>query len=128
VETRLRGRPSASGRRALAQLGELEQAAGIAMEVAGVLSERPEEAGQSYSVLAKTFADAGERDKAIELFELACDLLERTPNRFLVEAYADLADLLESEGRRDEAYELMRRAMRARVASTQAVRSRTQLS
>jgi len=104
--------------RALAQVGELEQAAGIAMEVAGVLSERPEEAGQSYTLLARTFAEAGERAKAIELLELACELLEKTPNRFLVEAYAELADLLESEGRRDEAYEVMRKAVRARTAST----------
>ncbi len=63
------------------------------MEVAGVLSERPEDAGHSYTVLARAFAQAGERAKAIELLELACELLETTPNRFLVGAYAELADV-----------------------------------
>jgi len=41
---------------ALVQLGELDEAAGLAMGLAGALAELPEESGQSYSFLAQTFA------------------------------------------------------------------------
>lgn len=98
--------------RALAQLGELERAGSMAMEAAGKLGGRPDEAGQSFSLLAKTFAEVGDRVRAIELYELASEFLEQTPNRFLVEAYAELADLLEAEGRKDDAFEVMKKAIR----------------
>jgi tetratricopeptide (TPR) repeat protein len=97
--------------RALAKLGELERAGSIAMDVAGRLSDWPAEAGRSFTLLAQAFADAGERPKAIELTELACEFLEKTPNRFLVEAYGQLAELLEAEGKKDAAFEIMKKAL-----------------
>ncbi len=97
--------------RALAQLGELERAATQAMEIAGELSDRPDEAGQMYAVLAATLAERGERARAIELYELACELLERVPTRHLMDAYARLAELLELEGRTDEAFAVLKKAV-----------------
>jgi tetratricopeptide (TPR) repeat protein len=105
--------------RALAQLGQLERAASLAMEVAGALADRPSEAGQSYTLLARTIAEGGDKERAIEILELACELLERTPNRFLVEAYALLAELLEAEGRKDEAFDVLRKAVAVQTPVSQ---------
>jgi tetratricopeptide (TPR) repeat protein len=102
--------------RAYAQLGELERAASMAMSLSGAFATRPSEAGQGYTTLATTFAQAGDRARAIELLELACGLLERAPNRFLVEAYAQLSDLLEAEGKKDAAFEVMRKALRTQTS------------
>jgi tetratricopeptide (TPR) repeat protein len=99
---------------ALVQLGELDEAAGLAMGLAGALADLPEESGRSYSFLAQTFAEAGDRARAIELYELACERLEGTPNRALVDAYAHLAELLEAEGRKDAALEILRKAVQVR--------------
>jgi len=101
--------------RAYALLGERERAAAMAMEAAGALAERPDEAGQSFSLLARTFAEAGERARAIELYELATQFLERGPNRYLVEAYAGLGELLEAEGRTQDALDLMKKALRLKA-------------
>jgi len=103
--------------RALADLGQLEQAASLAMEVAGSLGDDASEAGRSYSLLAQTFATAGERARAIELLELACQLLEQTPNRYLVEAYSELAELLEADGRKDEAFAVLRKAVTTQASA-----------
>jgi transcriptional regulator with XRE-family HTH domain len=101
--------------RAYALLGERERAAAMAMEAAGALAGRPDEAGQSFSLLAQTFAEAGERARAIELYELAAQFLERSPNRYLVEAYAGLGELLEAEGRTQDALEVMKKALRLKA-------------
>lgn len=101
--------------RALAQLGELERAASQAMAVADELSERPDDAGYMYSLLAATFAERGDSARAIEIYELACELLERGPNRHLRDAYARLAELLEAEGRKDQAFQVLKKAVGARV-------------
>ncbi len=58
------------------------------------------------------FDDLGRPDRARELYELAAELLEpRNPNRFLVDVYSHLADIAESEGRKEEAYDLMKKAV-----------------
>ena len=108
--------------RALARLGRSEEAAALAMQVSGLIADaHPEDAARSYSVLAGVFADLGDRGRARELYELAAELLEpRNPNRFLVDVYSHLADIAESEGRKEEAYELMKKAvgMQKAVAET----------
>jgi tetratricopeptide (TPR) repeat protein len=108
--------------RALARLGRSEEAAALAMQISGLIADaHPEDAARSYSVLAGVFEDLGDRGRARELYELAAELLEpRNPNRFLVDVYSRLADIAESEGRKEEAYELMKKAvgMQKAVAET----------
>lgn len=104
--------------RALAQLGEHEEAASMAMAAAGTLADTdPAEAGRGYGLAAAALAQAGEDSRARELYELAAELLERTPNRYLVEIYARLADLLERSGETDEALALLKRALGVRTAA-----------
>lgn len=53
----------------------------------------------------------GERERAIELYELSAELLEVAPNRYLVESYSRLAELLESSGRKDDALKVLKKAV-----------------
>jgi tetratricopeptide (TPR) repeat protein len=111
--------------RALARLGRSEEAAALAMQISGLIADaHPEDAARSYSVLAGVFDDLGDSGRARELYELAAELLEpRNPNRFLVEVYSRLADIAESEGRKEEAYELMKKAVGMQKAVAEATPS-----
>ena len=99
--------------RALARLGRSEEAAALAMQISGLIADaHPEDAARSYSVLASVFEDLGDRGRAKELYELAAELVEpRRPNRLLVDVYSRLADIAEEEGRKEEAYDLMKKAV-----------------
>jgi tetratricopeptide (TPR) repeat protein len=70
-----------------------------------------EDAGRSYTLLADLFAGFGDVERARELYELAAELLEKNPNRYLVRVYRRHAELLESLGRQDEAMELLKKAV-----------------
>ena len=111
--------------RALARLGRSEEAAALAMQISGPIADaHPEDAARSYSVLAGVFEDLGDRGRARELYELAAELLEpRNPNRFLIDVYSRLADIAESEGRKEEAYELMKKAVGMQKAVAEAAPS-----
>jgi len=111
--------------RALARLGRSEEAAALAMQISGLIADaHPEDAARSYSVLAGVFDDLGDRGRARELYELAAELLEpRNPNRFLIDVYSRLADIAESEGRKEEAYELMKKAVGMQKAVAEAAPS-----
>jgi tetratricopeptide (TPR) repeat protein len=111
--------------RALARVGRSEEAAALAMQISGLIADaHPEDAARSYSVLAGVFDDLGDRGRARELYELAAELLEpRNPNRFLVDVYSHLADIAESEGRKEEAYELMKKAVGMQKAVAEAAPS-----
>ena len=103
--------------RALAQLDKREEAGALAMEVSGLLSQaKPREAARSYALLGEIYSAIGERERARELYELAIELLERNPDRYLVETYAKLAELLEAEGHPDSALAVLKRAMDVRAA------------
>jgi tetratricopeptide (TPR) repeat protein len=99
--------------RALAKLGEKEDAAALAMQISGVISStHPEDAARSYTVLAGVYEDLGESARARELYELAAETLRpRNPSRYLIHIFARLADLAESEGRKDEAFEYLKKAV-----------------
>jgi tetratricopeptide (TPR) repeat protein len=99
--------------RALAMLNRSEEAAALAMQVSGLISDAaPEDAARSYTVLGSVYEELGESSRAREVYELAAELLEpRNPNRFLIEVYAKLADLAEAEGRKEEAYDYMKKAV-----------------
>ena len=99
--------------RALAMLGEKNRAAALAMEMTSRLDGTlAVDAGRAYVLLAGIFADLGEPERARELYELGIERLEeRGPTRYLVDAYKQLAQLLEQRGHADEALELLKRAL-----------------
>ncbi|MEX2102651.1 MAG: tetratricopeptide repeat protein [Gaiellaceae bacterium] len=111
--------------RALAKLGRAEEAGALAMELTGQLGEAlPEDAGRAYSLLGDIFADLGDGARAQELYELAIELLERrNGTRYVVEVYTKLADLLEEQGQKEAAFDLMKKALGAQRALADAGRS-----
>jgi tetratricopeptide (TPR) repeat protein len=106
--------------RALALLGHLEHAAALAMRsAAGFRDAHPLDAGRSFAQLAAVCDREGDNERAIELYELAIELLERQPNRYLAEAYAAFGSLLERVDRREDAYAVFKRAAGLRAALDQ---------
>jgi tetratricopeptide (TPR) repeat protein len=99
--------------RALARLGEHEQAAALAMELTRTLGEtHPTDAGRAYLLLGETLAAVGDDDRAIEVYELAVEHLEaRPPSRYVIKAYKDLAALHRKRGDAEQALELLERAL-----------------
>ena len=69
------------------------------------------DAGRCYLLIADVFRDLGEDTRARELYELAVQLLEASPTRYLVEAYSKLAQLLEDAGDEAGALAALKRAM-----------------
>lgn len=67
--------------------------------------------------LAGIYDEVGEPERAIELYELAAQLLEVAPNRQLVQAYSRLAELLEAAGRKDDALRVLKRAVGVQAES-----------
>src|SRR5919201_3098483 len=62
--------------RSLALLGELEEAAALAMSATPLLERAsPIDAGRGFGVVASVFAKTGDRARAIELYELAAERL-----------------------------------------------------
>jgi len=99
--------------RALAKLGQREDAAALAMQISGVIAgAHPEDAARSYTVLAEVFEELGDMSRARELYELAAEILRpRNPSRYLIHVFARLADLAEAEGRKDEAFAYLKKAV-----------------
>jgi tetratricopeptide (TPR) repeat protein len=98
--------------RALMQLGRREEAASIAMEASAHLADgSPHDAGRGYMLIADVFEELGDSAKARELYELAAEVLEAIPGRYLSEAYQKLARLLEAEGQKDEALSVLKKAV-----------------
>lgn len=85
--------------RAYVQLGRLDEAASLAMSCATRFRNlHPTDFGRTYTELAGAFHAKGDRARAGELYELAIELLESRPTRFLAEAYARYGQYLEQEG------------------------------
>jgi tetratricopeptide (TPR) repeat protein len=98
--------------RALVQLDRGAEAAQLAKDSAALLVDAsPGDAGRGHAVVAEVYEQLGDRTRAIETYEQAADLLVLNPNRYLLEVYAKLADLLEEEGRKDEALEILKKAV-----------------
>ncbi len=105
--------------RAYAQLGRSEEAAAVAMEASTLVGDAsPGDAARAYSLVADVFAGLGDRSRALELYELA-DELGPADERVRRDIAARRAELLEQEGRKDEALELLKRAMRLESESRQ---------
>jgi transcriptional regulator with XRE-family HTH domain len=99
--------------RALARVGDRERAALIASQITTLLADaEPIEVGRVYALLGEVATDIGDTARAQEFYGTAADFLERSaPNRYLVDVYAKLADLLEQDGETDKAYGYMKRAV-----------------
>ena len=99
--------------RALAALGEAEQAAALAMDLTQRLAEsHPLDAGRAFLLLAEIFAATGEDGRALELYELAIERLEQTPpSRHMIKAYKNLAALHRKRGDTERALEVLERAL-----------------
>jgi tetratricopeptide (TPR) repeat protein len=98
--------------RALAALGRDDEAVELALAAGGELTEdRPEQAGRAYAVAADVFARRGDGARALELYELAAELVTDRHPDFVREVCSKMAELLEAEGRKEEALELLKRAV-----------------
>jgi tetratricopeptide (TPR) repeat protein len=99
--------------RALMAIGKKDEAASVALSAAGVLQgESSIDAGRCYLLVGDAFHEMDEPARALEMYELAVEVLEMLPSRFLVEAYSKLADLLEQQGKAKRALSVLKRAMR----------------
>jgi tetratricopeptide (TPR) repeat protein len=96
---------------ALAQLGRDDEAIACAMDVARDVESRPELASRAYAVAADVYAKMGDRSRALELYELSAELIFERDHDFIRGLYSKMAELLEAEGRKDEALELLKRAV-----------------
>jgi len=104
--------------RAYAQLDRKEEAAAIAMEASTLVSDAsPGDAARAYAFMADVFVELGERTRALELYELA-DELGPSDARARRDIARRRAELLEQEGRKDEALELLKQAMRIESESS----------
>lgn len=98
--------------RALAGLGRSDEAVTLAMEAAGLMQDESSiDAGRCYILIADVFSGSDDNERAIELYELAVELLRPTPDRYLVEAYSKLAGLLERGGHERRALDVLKEAM-----------------
>lgn len=102
--------------RALVRLGQREEAGRLADESGRMLEDAsPTDAGRGQVVVGEVYEAMGDRTKAIETYERAAELLSLNPSRYLLEVYAKLADLLEEDGRKDEALEVLKKAVTAQA-------------
>jgi tetratricopeptide (TPR) repeat protein len=103
--------------RAYAQLDRKEEAAGVAMDASTLFTDAsPGDAARAYAFMADVFTELGDRPRALELYELA-DELGPSDARVRREIAGRRAELLEQEGRKDEALELLKQAMRTESES-----------
>jgi len=98
--------------RALLSTGRREEAASVAMAAAAAISgDFTVDAGRCYLLIADVFRELDDDARARELYELAVQLLEAMPTRYLVEAYSKLAQLLEDQGDEAAALDALKHAM-----------------
>jgi tetratricopeptide (TPR) repeat protein len=100
--------------RALLNLGEHEEAASLAMaSLPGIVGTGAIDSGRAQVLLGDVFRELGDDARATELYELALETLP-TFDRHRMNAVSGLAEVLERQGRRDEAFALLKSAMAGR--------------
>lgn len=99
--------------RALAALGRHDDAASLAMRATNRLREaRPVDAGRGYVLLGQILEEIGQPERALEIYELAVEMLEQQPaTRYLLDAHKHVASLLERLGDTDGALASLKRAL-----------------
>jgi tetratricopeptide (TPR) repeat protein len=98
--------------RALLALDRVSDAAKAASVALGKLNAlEPGDRGRAYVLLGEVFHRTGDRERAIELLELAVELLEESGKPYLVDAATKLSDVLDEAGRSNEALAVLRRAV-----------------
>jgi tetratricopeptide (TPR) repeat protein len=103
--------------RALAALGEEQEAAAIALRVtARVRDVHPTIAARAYATAAQVLRSLDERERALELYELAAELVV-TDDRHAADVWTAIGELHEEAGRSDEALAAFKRALSAKPAS-----------
>ena len=102
--------------RALAALGEIEEARAIALALVQELEQLSYvDAARALGVLADLLADAGSVDEALALYETAADRLADRPHApMLVGLYDRWFELLAKAGQTEKALDVARRGLRAR--------------
>jgi tetratricopeptide (TPR) repeat protein len=99
--------------RALAALGEQEEAASIALgAVPRFAHAHPTSAARGYGIAAGIFRDLGDSVRALELYELAADTAP-VADRHFVEVCRAIAEIHEAAGRPEEAMVYLKRALGA---------------
>ena len=100
--------------RALAGLGDLDQAASLINRAAAELAHHhPIDLGRCYAELAAVCAEAGSSERAVELYDLSLEYLQHSPNPWIAGAYTRLGELHEALGNQRAAFEAYRSAARA---------------
>jgi tetratricopeptide (TPR) repeat protein len=100
--------------RALAALDQAEEAAAIALRVTARLGDaRPSSAARAYATAAQVFRQLDDPARALELYELAAELLA-TDDRHAAEVWTAIGELHEEAGRSDEALAAFKRALSAK--------------
>jgi tetratricopeptide (TPR) repeat protein len=103
--------------RAYVQLGDLDAAREIAVEISPALVKaRRGDAGRCFTTLGDVWAALGAPEQAISMYDAAIETLADHRNPHLVRAYKQKAALLETLGDRDGALELLKRAVDPELA------------
>jgi tetratricopeptide (TPR) repeat protein len=98
--------------RALLALDRVKEAAQRASQALGKLDAlNAQDRGRAYCLLGEVFAASGDSERAIELLELAVELLEESGKPYVIDAAGKLSDVLEQAGRTSDALAVLRRAV-----------------
>ncbi|HVP75050.1 MAG TPA: tetratricopeptide repeat protein [Gaiellaceae bacterium] len=100
--------------RALLLTGERQEAASVAMGALPLVADASAtDSGRAQALLGDVFRELGDVERAQELYELAVETLPGI-DRNLLRVYEGLAEILEEQGRGDEALDLLKQAMHLR--------------
>lgn len=111
--------------RALVQLSRLEEARELAAEVlATTAGLGPIDAARTYTTLAQVFANSGDTERALEVYEIAAREMEELGSPLARDVYVGWADLLDKIGRRDVAYDVLRRGLPSTLSDSREINER----
>jgi tetratricopeptide (TPR) repeat protein len=100
--------------RALAALGEDDEAAGLLLGIAPQLNgASPVSASRAYAAAADVFRKQGNTERALELYELAVEIAP-VENRHVADALAAIAEIYEERGEVQKALDVLKRAVGTR--------------